>query len=188
MDRREILKYTALATGAALSAPLLTVILSGCKSEPAISATDFQPKFFSAEQFQMVSELVDVILPKTDSPSASEVGVHKMMDHMAMAVFTADQQKDWKTGFGKLAESLSKSFAEKGIAGTDAAKAVGILNSLEKSEGDAKNAFMRFKQQTIAYYLSSKEVGTKFLNYLPVPGEYKPCIKLSDVDGKAWAI
>ena len=26
------------------------------------------------------------------------------------------------------------------------------------------------------------------LNYLPVPGSYEPCIELSEVNGKAWAL
>ena len=67
-----------------------------------------------------------------------------------------------------------------------------LLQSLDLSESEsltaARSGFRNLKQQTIAYYLSTEEVGTKFLNYLPVPGEYDGCIALDDVGGKAWAL
>ena len=44
MNRREILQYTAWATGAAVGAPLLSVVLSGCQTEPA--ATEGNPIAF----------------------------------------------------------------------------------------------------------------------------------------------
>ena len=73
MKRRDLLKYTALATGAAVSAPLASVLLSGCKPDIVANDLDYELKFFDEEQLALVRQLVDVILPKTASPSASEV-------------------------------------------------------------------------------------------------------------------
>jgi len=56
MNRREILRYVALSTGVAVSAPLL----------------------FST------------IMPKTDTPSATSVGVHQMIDRMVGTVYDGD--------------------------------------------------------------------------------------------------
>jgi len=52
----------------------------------------------------------------------------------------------------------------------------------------AKAALLDIKQQAVAYYLSTKEIATNYLNYLPIPGEYEPCISLESVNGKVWAI
>ena len=49
-------------------------------------------------------------------------------------------------------------------------------------------AYLNFKQQTVAYYLSTEEVATKFLTYLPVPGKYEACITVEEAGGKAWAL
>lgn len=49
-------------------------------------------------------------------------------------------------------------------------------------------SYRHIKQQTIAYFLSTEEISTNHLNYLPVPGKYEACISLESVGGKAWAI
>ena len=63
-----------------------------------------------------------------------------------------------------------------------------VENSTENVSKEVNRAYLDFKQQTIAFYLSSEEIGEKFLNYLPVPGEYIACISPDEVGGKAWSI
>lgn len=190
MNRREILKYTALATGATLSGSLMGIILSGCGSDAADKALadGYQPKYFNENEMGQLRSLVDVILPKTDSPSASEVGVHKIMDSMVGEVYTADKQAEFRTGYTALMAHLTKAgFFEK-----KAAEQVQILQALDASKDESqkavRDAYLDVKQQTIAYFLSNKEIGTKFLNYLPVPGKYEACISVEEAGGKLWAI
>lgn len=190
MDRRTILKYTALATGATLSGSLTSIILSGCGSDAADKALaeGYQAKFFAEGEMTQLRTLVDVILPKTDSPSASEVGVHKIMDSMVGEVYTADKQAEFRKGFTALTDYLNKAgFADKPIA-----EQTQILKTLAASTDEAtkpvREAFNDLRQQSIAYYLSNKEIGTKYLNYLPVPGKYEACISVEEAGGKLWAI
>ena len=63
-----------------------------------------------------------------------------------------------------------------------------LVASEEDVDKPAKFAFIGFKQQAVTYYLSTKEIATRYLNFLPIPGVYEPCISLESVDGKAWAI
>ena len=63
-----------------------------------------------------------------------------------------------------------------------------LLSSEEEADRPAKFAMIGFKQQAVTYYLSTKEIATEYLNFLPIPGVYEPCISLDSVDGKAWAI
>lgn len=192
MKRRDILKYTAYATGAALSAPLITSILSGCKSDIDTGTSGYIPQFFSKSQFKNLGRIIDVILPKTDSPSATEVGVDQMMDHMAHAVFTPEEQENWKKQLTALANFVKGKIGGKSLKDQSGEELTELFTSLmsseSESEAEAKSAFTRLKQQSIAYYLSTEEVGKNFLNYLPVPGEYQACIDLSEVGGKAWAL
>ncbi|MEK7253438.1 MAG: gluconate 2-dehydrogenase subunit 3 family protein [Bacteroidota bacterium] len=181
MKRRTILKYTAYLTGAVVSAPLASIILSGCQSDAA-AADNYQPKFFNENEMSQLRSLVDVILPKTDSPSASEAGVHRVIDSMVGEVYTAEQQADFRKDFTALTEQLAMA----GFQNKNAAAQVQILHGLESSP--VKEAWLDLRQQTIAYYLSSAEIGTKYLNYLPVPGEYQPCISVEEAGGKLWAI
>jgi hypothetical protein len=191
MNRRTILKYTALATGAAVSGSLTSIILSGCGSDAAdkAMADGYKAKFFTEGEMSQLRSLVDVILPKTDSPSASEVGVHKIMDSMLGEVYTAERQAEFRKSYAALTEHLTKA----GFFDKKAAEQVQILQKLDGSKDDAnlkaaRDAYLDVKQQTIAYFLSNEEIGTKYLNYLPVPGKYEACISVEEAGGKLWAI
>lgn len=183
MNRREMLKYTALLTGAAVSAPFATAFLSGCTSK----TIDSELLFFEVNQFDLLTKISDTILPRTDSPSASDVHVPQTVDSMLGLVF----DDDFKTVFRNQWDELEAFLAAQNFQQLDQTGRVELLSNLETSPDDeianAKMAFRELKQQVIAYYLNTEEVGTQFLNYLPIPGEYQPCISLKDVNHKAWA-
>ncbi len=185
MKRREILKYTALMTGAAVSTPLLTTILAGCTTSKE-TITDFNPRFFSREDFQLVHELVDVILPGTDSPAASEVGVDQTIDAIVASVYKEEDQVAYRNKFIALVAYLG----EEDYPNSSEDEKLKILTKLIQSSDqvEAQRAFLDLRQQTISFYLSSEIIGEKFLNYLPVPGAYEPCIDLESVGGKIWSI
>lgn len=182
MKRREIIKCTAALTGAALGAPLISSILSGCENRVASPSG-----FLDANRFDFITTLTDIILPKTDSPSATEVGVHNMIDTMVGEVYSTEDQNTYMAQLNSLIEHLGTDFKSKNTE-----EQLAELRAIETSDDarlqSAKSSFKEIKQQTIAYYLSTEVVGTQYLNYLPVPGEYEGCIELSSVNGKAWAI
>ncbi len=180
MKRRDILKYTAFATGAAISAPLLSSLLVGCQSEVATNSTVEGLAFFNSAEFELVKKIADIILPKTDSPSATEVGVHNMIDHMVGNVYSEKERTNYKTGFAALTKTLT---------GNDLLATITQLNIKDETLPEAaRKGFTNLKQQTIAYYLSSKEIGMNYLSYLPVPGEYEACITVEEAGGKAWTM
>ncbi|MFT5167435.1 MAG: hypothetical protein ACI8P3_002673 [Saprospiraceae bacterium] len=197
MNRRDIIKYAALATGAAISVPLMTSLLSGCQSDISEKAEDFIPQFFSKEEFALIKNLVDVILPRTDSPSATDVGVHRMIDHMVDKVYNKEDQASYKQGFTGLISQLT---GTTGGATPDvnkflklgADKKLALLKKIDSSTAEAlkdiRKAYLDLKQQTVAYYLSTEEISKNYLTYLPVPGKYEPCISVEAAGGKAWAI
>ncbi len=183
MKRREILKYTAYTTGAALSAPLVSSLLVGCQSEAAATQATEGLAFFSGSEMALVKQVANLILPKTDSPSATEVGVHEMIDHMVGNVYSEKERSDYKIGFQALTSLLGAT------KGDDLNGLITQLNNgAEALPEAARKAFTSFKQQTIAYYLSSKEIGMNYLSYLPVPGDYEACISVEEAGGKAWAL
>ncbi|MCB0587849.1 MAG: gluconate 2-dehydrogenase subunit 3 family protein [Phaeodactylibacter sp.] len=192
MERRDVLKYTALLAGASVSAPLISVILSGCNTDPAVHADPGQLAFFSPEEFALLTTLTDLILPKTDSPAASDVGVPQTIDSMVGNVFKEEDKENFRKGFDALSGYLKAETQGRGISGLEPGEQLGLLQKLEGSTEEkweaARSTFLSLKQQTIAYYLSTKEIATKYLTYLPVPGEYKACISLEEAGGKAWAL
>jgi len=77
MNRREILKYTSLSFGLVAAGGAMSALLSGCKVEPKLN---FTPEFLSVDEVQSLTSMVDIIFPKTSTPSASEVGVTEFID------------------------------------------------------------------------------------------------------------
>ncbi len=183
MNRREILKYTAMMTGVVVSGPLLSSILAGCSAQKE-TLTDFQPQFFSNEDFQLVRSLVDTILPQTDSPSASAVGVDQTIDTIVGQVYSKEEQEVYAKRFSSFVSYLK----DEGFNEADEEKKPAILKKATQSGQEVQRAYLDLKQQTISYYLTSEVIGEKFLNYLPVPGAYEPCIPLESVGGKIWSI
>ncbi len=192
MDRREVLKYTALLTGAAVSAPLASVILSGCNAGPAENAETDSPAFFTPEEFILLTTIVDLILPQTDSPSASGVGVHHTIDSMVGGVYKEEDKATFREGFDALSAYLNAKTEGRRLSGLEPGQQLRLLQELESSKEEkweeARDAFLGLKQQTIAYYLSTREIATRYLTYLPVPGTYKACISVEEAGGKAWAL
>jgi len=191
MKRRDVLKYTAMATGGILSVPLISSILTGCRSEVA-EIDPYQPIFFKEHEFNIIKQFVDIILPKTDSPSASEVGVQNIIDTMVGSTYELEDQTKWRENFQALLTKLNNDPEDlefKNVLKNMTLENIEKLRSEEyENETSVKAAIADLRQQTIAYYLSTEEISTKFLNYLPVPGQYEACITVEEMGGKAWAL
>ena len=179
MDRRQVIKLTGLLTGAVVAAPLASSLLSSCNPAPSGRDIGEGLHFFTDEEFTFLGRLLDTILPTTDSPSATEVGVDITIDSMVGTVYPEESRKSYSAGFSKLMNLLAK----KEDLITD-------LMTLEKSDHSEEltQAYLHVKQQAIAYYLSTEKIGKEFLNYVPVPGDYIGCVSLEEVGGKAWAL
>lgn len=180
MDRRELIKIVTMATGAALAVPLSSSLLTACNKVEAVKDSDYQLQYFNEKDFSSLMAMLDVIIPKTDSPSAVEVGVHQIIDNMVGKVYKPEEQKEFSEKFAALNSFAS---SNSGLENFQS-----LLASEEEKDQEAKSGLIGLKQQAVAYYLSTEEIGKNYLNYLPVPGEYEPCISLESVDGKAWAL
>jgi len=182
MKRRDIIKYTTMATGAAISAPLMSVLFSGCQTDVVVPTTS-ELSLFSSAEFDTLKIVVDTMLPDTDSPSASAVGVHTMIDHMVGTVYDKEARDSFKSDFDVLYSHLSDKNFDK-MTGDNQ-----LFTLVDAAKNDQlKPGLQAVKQQAIVYYLSSEEIAKNYLNYLPVPGAWESCISLEEAGGKKWAI
>jgi hypothetical protein len=201
MDRRAILKYTAYVTGYAITAPLTSAFLSGCKAEPA--APDFIPSYLSENTYLNLKAVVNTMLPTTSTPGAVEIGVPEFMD-LVLDKYTEEKDRlkmvggfeTWLTTVQESPESPYHTLtAEKQLQllHTLDQEAIAIAESLEGQDLDEEELedkqpwWLDLKSLAINGYFASEQVGTNVLAYDPVPGPYQGCIPLSDV-GKAWSL
>jgi hypothetical protein len=192
IDRREALRKTALLMGAAVSASAIAGILNGCKATPDLT---YKPVFFSEDQARLVSELAEIILPKTNTPGAKEVGVPTFIDRMLAQCYKKEDQEFFIAGLTAFEEEAKKSFGdnfiyckpEDQIKLTTTALQAAIQEKKENKE--AKRPFiLSAKELTMLGYFSSEPGATQVLQYEAVPGKYNGCIPLNEAgNGKTWA-
>ena len=113
MKRRELLRYTAYITGMAVSAPVASALLAGCKRDEAVAAGEavYEPAFFNQEEYEFISKLSDTMIPATDTPGALDVGVPEMVDKMVGQVYTEEARSNFREGLTALRERMDASDA-----------------------------------------------------------------------------
>ncbi|MFD0799417.1 gluconate 2-dehydrogenase subunit 3 family protein [Maribacter chungangensis] len=197
MDRRSALKKTGLLAGAAVAMPSILSILQGCKSEPRLT---WQPEFFTEVEAQTIASLVDVILPRTDTPGALDVKVDVFIDKIIAKTYDAEGQgnmrKDIATFNADCKENYGAIFSD-----LDEKEKIAVLKEAEKTSGtfnpgiwgktigvqEPIGFYRSLKATAIWAYTTSEEIGEKVLNYLPVPGNFEGCVPVSEV-GNKWSL
>ncbi len=205
MKRRELLRYTAYITGVAISGPVASALLAGCKRDEAVAAGEavYAPSFFSKEEYEYISKLADTMLPTTDTPGALDVGAPEMVDKMVGQVYSEEARDKFRTGLKELMRRMDADNTEGGFRGLDSEKTLVYLqdqdlhykdpdtpwDTVPEAEGTARSTYFDLKSQLVGAWFNSEEIGTEVLAYLPVPGEYIPCGDLQELTGGvAWAI
>jgi hypothetical protein len=199
MKRRDALGRVALLMGGTLSAPTMLAFLEGCKTANDTSSALKFP--FSPEQKNLVSEIAEIIIPRTDTPGAKDAKVGEFIEMMLKDCYAAKDQDSFGKGL--------KELEDKNFLKSTAAEQTDILKAMEKSAKeemtkaseekkkyteagkeytDASVPFFRLvKELTLLGYFTSEEGATKALEYVPVPGRYDGCIDLKPGQ-KAWAM
>ena len=199
MNRREVLQRTAMVLGYAVSGPALAGIMNGCKAAPELT---YKPEFFTEGQAQLVSELAEIIMPRTSTPGAKDAGVPAFIDSMLKEVFTKKDQDTFLKGLLEFDDDAKKTYSDSfaeckpgdqvahvkkhhdaALVKSGGSASAGWWNS---DGGEGKPFIIKFKELTILGFFSSEPGATQVLQYSPVPGVFKGCVPLAEV-GKTWA-
>lgn len=189
MNRRDVLRLATLATGYSLLSPLSATLLAGCTDKSrSIELIDSdvgdRPAFFTKDDLMDIEQIMDTILPRTDSPSASDVGVPAIMDQFFASIFDPEYTATFMRKFSTFKTALKKAnFSQQ----TPAQREALLLLLADSDDIAITSTLADIKQQTIAYYLSTETIAENYLNYLPIPGEYIAKTSVEAVGGKRWA-
>jgi len=194
MKRREALKNIGLSAGAVLATPSLFSILQSCTSDVAT----WTPDFLTNDQGVVLKGIIDVILPKTDTPSGNEVNVAQFIDKYANEVTGTEEQAKLKAAYENLVSLIKRDYNENlNKLTTENYKALldthMKLSSEEQPESDpdkmnASQLLNSIKGRSIWAYRVSETVGETVLAYDPIPGAAY-CGDLQELTGgKAWSL
>lgn len=202
MDRREALQRAALVLGYAISAPVMVGVLNGCKATPDAG---FQPAFLDPAQAALISELAEIIIPKTDTPGAKDAGVPAFIDLMLKDCYPAEEQKRFLTELGAFDAAAKAAYGSEFVSCSEDQKKEYVTKvhqealAAVRSENPPKDrAFiLMVKELTLLGFFTSEPGATQVLSYVSVPGSYQGCVPMGSVVkdsggteytvGKTWA-
>lgn len=180
--------------GGVISAPAISAILKGCAAKPDIN---WKPVFLSNEQAAIVEQVAEIILPKTTTPGAKDVGVPAFIDKVLSEVYSKEDQTRFLDGLKAFDESADKEAGD-AFAELDQEDQVAFVKkkhdeAIEAEKSGAQKQTERpfiltMKELTMLGFFTSKVGASEVLQYDPVPGAYHGCIPVNEAgNGKTWA-
>lgn len=186
MDRRELLKMIAAATGTAfIGGPAL---LAGCARKEPELPRDKQVDLFD---IRFLDEVAETIIPRTDTPGAKDAQVGKFMTVMVNDCYSEQEQAIFHRGITQLQATSRESY---GSAFMDLSQSDRhhLLTQLDRearrhnAEESGPHYFTMMKQLTLLGFFTSQAGATQALRYSAIPGHYDGCIPYAEGD-RAWA-
>jgi hypothetical protein len=210
MDRRELLKLIAVATGGVVIGG--EFLLTGCKNPESGPSM-----VFTEENIAFLDEVAESILPQTSSAGAKAAGVGRFMTVMVNDCYTKEDQEIFHKGL-KLIDEACEKMHDHGFMKATPAQRKELLISIDKEvseykkkqaeqkrlqeeknkQGQEKNTsdikdqpmpnhyFQQLKQLAIFGYFTSQKGRTEALRFVPVPGRWESVIDYKKGD-KAFA-
>ena len=197
MDRRSALKKTGLLAGAAVAMPSMLSLLQSCKNEPRLT---WKPEFFTEGEATTIGTLVDMILPRTDTPGALDVKVDVFIDKVIAHTYDEVGQQYMRKEIAAFDTNCKENFGDV-FSNLNEAKRTEVLKVAEKTSGKFNPSvwgktvgeqepigfYRSMKSMAIWAYFTSEEIGENVLSYDPIPGDYEACKPLSEV-GNRWSL
>jgi len=173
MNRRESLKGLGLFAAGTFVAP--SVLADFARAAASIGeGSSWTPVFVPMRQASLLAELVETIIPATDTPGARDALVHVFVDLFVKDCYPKERQDVFSKGL----DSLESTFL-----GLTAAQRTELLAGLERESLEknvpADQSFVRsLKAMTLLGYFNSKAGVTSSTSYSQSPGPFKGCIDL----------
>ena len=176
MNRRNLLKGMGVVALSGRFPVILGEFITSCNSKEK----SLRAGFFSDEEFTLVEQVTDTLLPKTTTPGALEARVPYFIDLVVKNCMSQNDQQLIKKGLKNINDTPGAKFST--MASAD--KLIAIRKTDEAAFGnDADKAwFPIFKKLATIGYFTSREGMTTALNYVKVPGDYKACIPYKEGD------
>ena len=197
MRRRDALKNLGLSFGYVLAAPSAISLLQSCQTD----INKLEPIFFSVDEGIVITNLIDLMLPKTDlTPGAIEVNVPEFLDLYASKVYTKEQKESYKEEINAIIQELlhqDDNVSELNIEDYD-----NLLSKYLKADANTQktfkngngdntvfNSLLKLRNTSVWAYKTSELIGETVLSYDPVPGKQQGCVSINEATGgKAWSL
>ena len=191
MDRRKALRSIGTGIGTIAVTPTVVSLFQSCQS-----VATYTPVFISENDFKIFSNLMEIIIPKTDIPGAIELKLPEFVDAYIDAVWDEKRKTDFKEAWTAFISSSNKAAGKENAndlstADWDAqlAKYLKPGNDVPADETLASQFANQLRSITVNAFKTNEFIGEEVLAYAPIPGEQKGCVDLIEATGgKAWSL
>lgn len=169
IERREVLRILAMASAAAAFPGFSRWSFACGHISNAAAPTkpeSYRPQFFTPQEYALVDQLTDIIIPSDATPGARQAGVAEFIDFMVWS--DASVQYDFRTGLTWL-NAYAERQAGKPFLQLAPAKQASLLEPLAYKEKfrpgdeDGRRFFALIREFTVMGFYTS-EVGFKDLD------------------------
>ncbi len=164
-SRRDMIKATA---GAVVAAPLIALDSKAAvqkaarkrRQKGAPASKQKAPLFFTPEEFKLVDELTELIIPADEhSPGARAAEVTAYIDARLAESFEPGPKTQWREGLKNI-DKLSAEMHGKSFMASSPDERVALLTRIAKNEREPKTPeevfFKELKSRTVHAYYTSK--------------------------------
>ena len=168
----------------------LFALLHSCKQEASLNV-NWQPETLSRSHVYAIEKVLDVILPKTETPGAVELGIPRFISKYVTQVLSVEDQEamievadrfvtqfetNSGTSLGKATQEDFETMIKKNFEGED-------------NRDDGFEFLDRVRGLGIWAWENSARVAKEHMWYEPVPARYVGCRPLdAEGDGKRMAL
>lgn len=168
MERRDLLRALASATA-------LTVLPHKALAAWSRVATGIRsPNGLNDTQMVLVRAIADTIIPRTDTPSATDVGVDRFVDVMVAEHATDTDRTAFLSGLDAI-DASARSASNVVFADLSAEARGTMIESLESGARDAEPAktYWRLKGLVVHGYFTSEAVMKDVMKHTVMPGKFE---------------
>ena len=197
MNRREALQRAAWLMGGTLSAPALFDVIDRCIAK---EMPDWKPAIFTQAQADLVGAVADIIIPRTTTPGATDVGVTALIDTLLKDVYSANDRDRYLAGLAEFDAAAQHTY-RKSFVSLDRVQQSILVHQFhdpavaaERQHNHPEDAplqrpfILMTKELTLVGFFCSYPGATQVLQYDAIPGAWHACVPLSDTgNGKTWA-
>ena len=177
INRRTALKHLALSTAGLLSLPAWA---TGWSAGSLVNNSTF----LSPAQQALLADVVETIIPTTDTPGARELGVHQFVQRMVEDCYEPAARETLIKGLAAL-DAVAKQQIGKPFAVGNQSQREGWLQPPTQPADPNRQAFLELvKGLTIQGYLTSEYVMTNLTHYEFIPGRYLGCVPVTSTPTK----
>ena len=197
MQRRDLLRLLATGTILQLAPTKLFAVLREART---LVQEHTSLHTLDAHQYDTVKVMAEMIIPKTDTPGATEVGTADFIDLVLTEWYEEPERKRFVDGLGEVDSRARRSFGKDfvdcapdqqadilsalGDRMAEDAKAFSSSGRSQSLRGYSHNSgfYPMFRRLTLTAYYTSEAGATDELHFEMIPGEYRGCSEPSVAD------